>query len=149
MDHIEGTGKSGRRALLTASFLLIFFSGFLLPGCSPKIIERVVERHDTTFVNHRDSIFFRDSIYVKEYMKGDTVFVEKFKDRYIYKDRWRDSISIKEVHDTMTVERKVEKELTFGQKAKINSFWYRLVGLILSLGWIFRRPILAILKRLI
>ena len=121
----------------------------MLWSCSPKIIERIVYQHDTTAVHHRDSIYFRDSIYVKEWLKGDTVYIEKYKDRYLYKDRWRDSISIKEVHDTTTVEKKVEKELTAGQKMKINSFWWLLAGLAAALVWIFRKPILALLKTLI
>ena len=148
MDNIKRTGKSGRRLLVILVLEFVSVSA-LLPGCSPKIIEKVVVQHDTTTVHHRDSIFTKDSIYIREWIKGDTVFVDRFRDRYIYKDRWRDSISIKEVHDTTTVEKKVEKELSAGQKMKINSFWYLLVGLILSLGWIFRKPLLAILKRLI
>lgn len=119
-----------------------------LPGCSPKFIERVVERHDTTYVNRRDSLHIIDSVYVKEYVKGDTVFIEKFKDRYVYKDRWRDSISIKEVHDTTTVEKKVERELAAGQKMKINSFWYLLAGLLGFAVWTFRKPILKLIKLL-
>ena len=118
-------------------------------SCTPKIVERIVYQHDTTAVHHRDSIFFRDSVYVKEWLKGDTVYIEKFKDRYIYKDRWRDSISIREVHDTTTVEKKVEKELSAGQRAKINSFWWLVLGLAASLGWIFRKPILALIRKLI
>ena len=145
MDSIGNKGRPGRLVLLLA---IISFQ-LALPGCSPKIIERVVERHDTTYVNHRDSLYFRDSIYVKEYVKGDTVFIEKFKDRYVYKDRWRDSISIKEVHDTTTVEKKVEKQLSPIQKAKINSFWWLLAGLLASLCWIFRKSIIALIKRII
>ena len=146
MDSIGNKGRPGRLILLVC--ILITFQS-ILPGCSPKIIERVVERHDTTYVNRRDSLHIIDSIYVKEYVKGDTVFVEKYKDRYVYKDRWRDSISIKEVHDTTTVEKKVEKELSLIQKAKINSFWWLLVGLFASLVWIFRKPIVALIKRII
>jgi len=121
----------------------------VLPGCSPKIIERVVEVHDTTRVNHRDSLYFRDSIYVREYVKGDTVFVEKFKDRYIYKDRWRDSISIREVHDTTLVNKEVEKPLSRYKQAKLDCFWWLICGLFVCLGWIFRKPILKLIKRIV
>lgn len=120
-----------------------------LPGCSRKFVERIVERHDTTYVNRRDSLHIIDSVYVKEYVKGDTVFIEKFKDRYVYKDRWRDSISIKEVHDTTTVEKKVERELTAGQKMKINSFRWLLIGLLGFAVWTFRKPILKLVKTLL
>lgn len=117
----------------------------LLPGCSPKVIERVVYQHDTTAVHHRDSIFFRDSIYVKEWLKGDTVYIEKIKDRYIYKDRWRDSVSVREVHDTTTVEVKVEKNLSLAQKAKIGAFPWLVLAVIALLAWAFRKPLMRCL----
>lgn len=150
MDNNGNIGKKlGRLQKVLIYMFFCFVSVQGLPSCSPKVIEHIVYQHDTTTVHHRDSLYFRDSIYVKEWIKGDTVYIEKFKDRYIYKDRWRDSISIKEVHDTTTVEKKVEKELTTGQKMKINSFWWLLLGLAGCLVWIFRKPILALIKRII
>ena len=145
MDHhryIKGT--PGRNAVLFMWLLVVVLFG--LPGCSPRIVERVVYQRDTTTVHHRDSVFFRDSIYVKEWLKGDTVYIEKYKDRYIYKDRWRDSTSVKEVHDTTIVERKVEKPLSPVQNAKIKAFWWLLAGLVACLAWIFRKPLLTLLK---
>ena len=122
-----------------------------LTGCSKKIIEKVVYQHDTTVVNRRDSLYFRDSIYVKEWLKGDTVYIEKYKDRYVYKDRWRDSITVKV--DSVAVERikevKVEKPLSFWQRLKIGSFWWLLVGLAGCLAWIFRKPILSLIRKFI
>ena len=129
--------------------LLSYVSFQALPGCSPKVIEHVVYQHDTTTVHHRDSVFYRDSIYVKEWLKGDTVYIEKYKDRYIYKDRWRDSVSVKEVHDTTLVEKKVEKELTAMQRTKMNSFWWLVFGLLGCLVWIFRKQIMALIKTVI
>jgi hypothetical protein len=117
-----------------------------LPSCSPKIVERVVYQHDTTTVHHRDTTYHRDSIYIREWVKGDTVFVDRYRDRYIFRDRWRDSVSVREVHDTTMVEKKVEKELSWGQKTKIGAFWYLLMGLLLSILWIFRKPLLKIFK---
>ena len=115
----------------------------LVASCSPRIIERVVVQHDTTLVHHRDSIFQKDSIYVKEWVKGDTVHHYEFRDRIIYKDRWRDSIVTKV--DSFAVETikevQVEKPLSLGQRAKIGLFWW-LVLAVLGLGvWTFRKPI--------
>ena len=119
-----------------------------LPSCSPKIIERVVYQSDTTVVHHRDSIFRKDSVYVKEWTKGDTVYIDRFRDRYIYKDRWRDSIRV--VRDSVAVETikevKVEKPLSWWQKARIKAFRWILGGLLACLAWIFRKPLLALLK---
>lgn len=115
----------------------------LLASCSPKVIERVVVQHDTTTVHHRDSVFHRDSIYVKEWVKGDTVHHYEFRDRIVYKDRWRDSIVTKV--DSFAVETikevKVEKPLSVGQRAKLGLFWW-LVLAVMGLGvWTFRKPI--------
>lgn len=148
MDNSSHIGKPGRGISILLMFILLC-SFQALPGCSPKIIEKVKTEYVYRDVHHRDTLITRDSIYIREWLKGDTVYVEKYKDRYVFRDRWRDSISIKEVHDTTTVEKKIERELTAGQKMKINSFWWLLAGLILSLLWIFRKywlPILKIIK---
>ena len=133
------------KGLLARAVVLVLLSA-ILASCSPKIVERIVVQHDTTTVHHRDTTYHRDSIYIREWMKGDTVYVDRYRDRYIFRDRWRDSVSVREVHDTTTVEKKVEKELSWGQKTKINSFWYLLVGLAAAILWIFRRPLLKLFK---
>ena len=102
-------------------------------------MERIVVQHDTTTVHHRDTTYRRDSIYIREWMKGDTVYLDRFRDRYIYKDRWRDSIQVRERHDTTTVEVKVEKPLSWGQKAKIGAFPWLLLTVIGAALWIFRK----------
>lgn len=148
MDNSMHLGKPGRGISILSVFILLL-SFQALPGCSPKIIEKVKTEYVYQDVHHRDTLITRDSIYIREWLKGDTVYIEKYKDRYVFRDRWRDSVSIREVHDTTTVEKKVERELTAGQKMKINSFWWLLIGLIASLGWIFRKPIVKLIKTLI
>ena len=127
--------KKGLLALMVVLFLLPILSA----GCSPKIVERIVVQHDTTTVHHRDTTYHRDSIYIREWMKGDTVYVDRFRDRYIFRDRWRDSVSVREVHDTTAVEVKVEKPLSWAQKAKIGAFPWLLLTLIGLLLWTFRK----------
>ena len=140
-SRIKGRGTLSYTILFTLLLSITF-----LPGCSPKIVERIVVQHDTTTVHHRDTTYHRDSIYIRELMKGDTVYVDRYRDRYIFRDRWRDSVSVREVHDTTTVEKKVEKELSWAQRAKINSFWYLLIGLVAAIIWIFRKPLLKLFK---
>ena len=129
---------TNRKGLLALGVVL-----FLLPilgaGCSPKIVERIVVQHNTTTVHHRDATYHRDSIYIREWMKGDTVYVDRFRDRYVFRDRWRDSVSVREVHDTTAVEVKVEKNLSWSQKAKIGAFPWLLLALIGAVLWIFRK----------
>lgn len=131
------------RALGTIISLISFC---LLPSCGllrPRIIERV--HHDTTTVNLRDSILLRDSIYIREWMKGDTVFVDRFRDRYLYRDRWRDSIIVK--HDSLTVETtkevKVGSPLSAWQKFRIGGFWWLLA--LAAVGW--RKQLLWMIKK--
>lgn len=138
------TGRHHRGGEKWALSVYIFFiCGFFmaLPACSPKIVERIVVQRDTLQVHHRDSIFTKDSVYIREWMKGDTVYLDRFRDRYIYKDRWRDSIQVRERHDTTTVEVKVERELSWAQRAKIKAFPWLLLSVIGALLWIFRKYI--------
>lgn len=100
---------------------------------------------DTTVSVRIDSVwqYQHDSVYVRE--KGDTVYhyVEKIR----YRDRFKVDtlISIREMHDTTVVERKVERELTWSQKARLNIFPWLLALLICAAAWIFRKPILKLL----
>lgn len=101
-----------------------------LSACSPKIVDRWHTQYVIQNVHHRDTTIQHDSVYIREYVKGDTVHHYEYRDRYVFRDRWRDSIQTKEVHDTTTVEKLVEKDLSWAQKAKINSFPWLLLALI-------------------
>ena len=127
-----------QKRLLARAVVLVLRSA-ILASCSPKIVERIVVQHDTTTVHHRDTTYRRDSIYIREWMKGDTVYVDRFRDRYVFRDRWRDSVSVREVHDTTAVEVKVEKNLSWAQKAKIGAFPWLVLAVIGAALWIFRK----------
>ena len=135
-DHRQRRRRA-RRAVL------VLLSASILCACSPRIIERVVYQKDTTVVHHRDTTFRRDSVYIREWMKGDTVYIEKYKDRFVYRDRWRDNIRV--VRDSVAVETimevKVEKPLSWAQRAKIGAFPWLLLTIIGAAMWIFRRYI--------
>lgn len=79
--------------------LIMIATVVVFTACKTK--ERVVTvehvTHDTTVVarEHRDSIYLHDSVFVKEWQKGDTVFVSVMQ----WKDRWRERI----VKDTLRV----------------------------------------------
>lgn len=141
--------KFTRLATLSPGRVLSLGIILMLVSCSPRIIEHTVVQHDTTTIHKRDSIVLRDSIYIREWVKGDTVFVDRFRDRYIYRDRWRDSISIREVHDTTSVNKLVEKPLSWSQKVKLDSFWWLILMISALLGWTFREPIVKLLKTIL
>ena len=128
------------------SRLSILLAVLLLAGsCSPRIIEHV--RTEVIYRDRvqKDSLYFRDSVFISEKVKGDTVYVDRFKYRYIYKDKYQTDTLICEVHDTTSVEVKVEKSLSWGQKTKINAFWWLITALVAALLWIFRKPILRLI----
>ena len=122
-----------------------------LVSCSPRIVERVSVQRDTTYVTAylRDSVVHRDSIYIKEVAKGDTIKITE------YRDRWRERV--REVHDTIirhqidtiavsrTIEKKVEQPLGWGKKVRLRAFWAILI--VALVGW--RREIYKLIRRYI
>ncbi|MBR2936035.1 MAG: hypothetical protein IKB81_03025 [Paludibacteraceae bacterium] len=66
-----------------------------LPSCKsvePTTLHHATQ-HYTTLHNAVDTVVIHDSIFVREYMAGDTIY----RDRIQYRDRWRTHI----VHDTI------------------------------------------------
>ena len=123
---------------------------FALPSCSPKIVEKWNTQYVTQEVHHRDTIITRDSVYIREWMKGDTVFVDRFRDRYIYRDRWRDSIRVQV--DSFAVERvkevQVEKPLSWGKRAKIGAFWWLVLAVVGLAAWTFRKSLGGLITKI-
>ena len=131
------------------ALIIILLIAIMASACSPRVIETIHYQHDTTYVERVqiDSVYKRDSIYVKD--KGDTV--------YIYKELWRekykylrDTVAVVRV-DSVAVEREkiveVEKPLSWLQKTKQRAFWW-LVGAVLALGgWTLRKPLLKIIGK--
>ena len=119
----------------------------LFSSCSPRIIETIRYQRDTTYVQQVkvDSVYRRDSVFVRE--KGDTVFIykERIRDRYVFR---HDTLRLVKV-DSVAVERvkevKVEKPLSAWKTAKIGAFWWLVAAVLLLLLWTFRKPILKLL----
>ena len=120
---------------------------FAAGSCSPRIIETIRYQRDTTYVQQVkvDSVYRRDSVFVRE--KGDTVFIykERIRDRYVFR---HDTLRLVKV-DSVAVERvkevKVEKPLSAWKAAKIGAFWWLVAAVLLLLLWTFRKPILKLL----
>jgi len=129
---------------------VILALALLLSSCAPVVIEKVHYQHDTTYIDRLrvDSIYYRDSVYVKDH--GDTVWIYK----ELWRDRWhweRDTVAVVRV-DSVAVEREkivqVEKPLTRWQSLKFALFPW-LLGAVLALGlWTIRKPLIKLIKRL-
>ena len=121
--------------------LVVMFIAFaiiaIFTGCSPKIIEREVVKTDTCFIQkeRRDSIYLKDSVYVKEWIQGDTVRIETLR----WRDRWRERIirdtSYVAVRDTIkiTTTREVAKPLSSWQSFQI---WVGRIALIVLIAFV-------------
>lgn len=113
------------------------------------MVERV--RTDTTYINKTqyDSIWMHDSIHLKEYTKGDTVFLEKTKWQVKYKEKQVHDTLIHERVDSVPVPYPVEKELTLGQRIAIRCFPWLLSLCVLFAGYSFRKPLWKVLLRIL
>ena len=131
-------------AFITSVILLCLGLG----GCSPRIYERVITQRDTTYIVKRDSVRFydRDSIFIRE--KGDTIY------QYVEKWRWRDRVRVDTIYrarvDSVFVDRikevEVSKPLSWWENAKIRAFWYLLGAVLLLLLYVFRKPLLKLIR---
>lgn len=118
-------------------------------GAARKQVETIYLR-DTTYISkvQVDSVFRRDSVFVKE--KNDTIYIynEKVRDRYrllrdtVYRHKV-DSVYIDRVREV-----KVEKELTAWQRFRLRGFWALLAAIACWIVWKNKTRILALLLRI-
>lgn len=123
----------------------------LLASCSPKIVpvqggSTKVEYRDRII---RDSLFFRDSIYIREKLKGDTMYISEYRDRIVWRDKHIHDTTFIAKHDTTIVEKPVPAELSTSQKMKLKTFNWLLLAALGLAGWTFRKPLLSILKNFV
>ena len=87
--------KSSSKSLTFALALIMAITLPVLPSC--KSLDTTTLHHTTqhyTTLHHTvDTVVIRDSIFIREMQKGDTIF----RDRIEYRDRWRTQL----VHDTI------------------------------------------------
>jgi hypothetical protein len=110
--------------------ILMFFVGIvaclLFGSCTTTKYVTVPEYHtDTLYQNHvqHDSIHVRDSVYFREYVKGDTIYKEKTR----WLTEWRERLKIDTIYKSKTdsvpvpypVEVKVPAELSRWQSFRI------------------------------
>ena len=100
----------------------------MLPACSPKIVERVVEvpKVHTEYVTKHDTIIHKDSVFVQITRYNDTLTME----RYIYKERIKVRTDTVIMRDTITNLVEVKEYVEINKLTKSQS---RLI----TLGWGF------------
>ena len=89
-----------RLSLKSATFILALSMGtilLVLPSCRshdvPRIAQMDTDRYENHILQRVDTVVVRDSVFVSERQRGDTVYLTRTE----YRDRWRTQI----VHDTI------------------------------------------------
>lgn len=114
--------------------LVFALASIALCGCSP-VREAVVEYRDVyRDVLKIDSVRLHDSIYVHIYEKGDTVWQEKYVERW--RDRWRERVDTVSVTDTIRQDVvKLEKYVPAFYKGSTWMCWIMIVSVIVYIAW--------------
>ena len=114
--------------------MTILFSVLCLCGCRTVYVPLEVVRYDSiVFVSlDRDSVFVRDSVFLRE--KGDTVF--KYKDRFVYVYRDRVDTFYMEKMREVEVPVPVERKLSWWERVKLEyAEW--LIGVLVAIALVY------------
>ena len=132
-----GDGK--RLLLILISAMAVIAALVFMGGCSPKVITVPEVHTEYVYRDRVDSLTLHDSVYIKEYVKGDTVRIVEYR----YRDRFQYVYSVDTVMvaDTVQVERepvvvKYDHKLRKWQKSLIG---WGLFCLLCLVGYIFLR----------
>lgn len=105
--------------------ILGLLSVVLLVGCTTtRYVPVPSVSVDSVYVDRwlRDSVYLHDSVFVNQWKKGDTVFIDKVVTRYRYKDRWRhDTVAVVRT-DSVRVPYPIGKDLGWWEKTRMYSF---------------------------
>lgn len=119
----------------------------LLAGCKTKYVA-VPEVHyrDSVYVKYaRDSVFLRDSVWSTMYVRGDTVYSEKYKTRYVYKNVLRIDTVLRTVRDSVpTYALQVRERTVYAMRWYESLFMYfgiacAAVLVSVAVVWLIRR----------
>lgn len=119
---------------------ILYLAGVSLSGCRTKYVPVKTVRTDSVFLEkiRKDSIFVRDSVYVRE--KGDTVYLYKYK--YVYKDKLTTDTVYVERTDSVEVPVPVERKLSRWERWKMEfggmSFGV-CIGLSAVIVWLIKK----------
>ena len=136
----EDKGDWKRVLFIVLWGIALMFVFVMLAGCkTTEYVEVPVTHTEYVYRDKIDTAYVKDSVYIKEMIKGDTVKVVEYR----YRDRFRyinttDTVAIR---DTVSVVHEVVVEKTI---AKMNSiqgafFWLGMLTFILLIGYIAYR----------
>lgn len=117
--------------------VMLLFLLFLC-GCRTEYVPIESVRYDSVMIEKlmRDSVFVRDSVYLKE--KGDTIY--KYKDRFVYVYKNRVDTFFAEKIREIEVPVPVERKLTWWERVKLNyAEWVIAVLVAIALVYALRQ----------
>lgn len=109
----EDYRKARRNLTVIIIALVVLWALLTLTGCTTtKIVEVEKVRTDTTHITkqQRDSIWLHDSLYIREYQRGDTVYLERTKWLTKYIERTKTDTLYRSKTDTVYVSKTIEKQ---------------------------------------
>ncbi len=131
---------------IAISYLALVILLLALMGCTTTKYVPIESTRTDTVYRYRlniDSITSTDSIFVKEYIKGDTMFVLKTKWKIVEQIKIRYDTIYQSKNDSIQVPYPVEKELTKWQKTKQEvggvAIGIATIGIIFVIVWLIRR----------
>ena len=119
-------------------YLILLLIMYFFCECRAEYIPIESVRYDSIMIEKlmRDSVFVRDSVYLKE--KGDTVF--KYKDRFVYVYKNRVDTFFAEKIREIEVPVPVERKLTWWERVKLNyAEWVIAVLVAIALVYAIRQ----------
>lgn len=130
------------RFVWTVTWIILFMLVCLLMSCRTVYVPVPGEtKTEYVYKETRDTSYVRDSVYIKEVQKGDTIRVTEYRDRYRF--RYITLTDTMLVYDTIKVPYPVEVV-----KVDHRQTWLQKTLMIIGLCFIFGFVIRLVIKRL-
>ena len=115
-------------------YLILLLIMYFFCECRTEYVPIESVRYDSVMIEKlmRDSVFVRDSVYLKE--KGDTVF--KYKDRFVYVYKNRVDTFFAEKIREIEVPVPVERKLTWWERVKLN-YAERVTAVLVAIALVY------------
>ena len=119
-------------------YLILLLIMYFFCECRTEYVPIESVRYDSVMIEKlmRDSVFVRDSVYLKE--KGDTIY--KYKDRFVYVYKNRVDTFFAEKIREIEIPVPVERKLTWWERVKLNyAEWVIAVLVAIALVYALRQ----------
>lgn len=130
------------RFVWTVTWIILFMLVCLLMSCKTVYVPVPGEtKTEYVYKETRDTSYVRDSVYIKEVQKGDTIRVTEYRDRYRF--RYITLTDTMLVYDTIKVPYPVEVV-----KVDHKQTWLQKTFMLIGIGFILGIVIRLVIKRL-